>query len=129
LFHSRRSAIGGRPGNLAGSCRSSSDIERANANYYEIVSQLASATNFSAHDADWEDYEDLLDPLGEANGSPISDNEAELQVLTQISTGENQLIFEGFYLDSCVRGFGLCFRGAVWIFIISKSRQLAESSQ
>jgi hypothetical protein len=48
----------------------------------------------------------LLDPLGEANGSPISDNEAELQVLTQISTGENQSIFEGFYLDSCVRGFG-----------------------
>jgi hypothetical protein len=46
-------------------------------------------------------------PLGEANGSPISDNEAKLQVLTQISTGENQLILEGFYLDSCVRGFGL----------------------
>jgi hypothetical protein len=103
LFHWRRSAIIGRPGKLAGSCRSSSDVERANANYYEIVSQPAPATNIASHDANWEDYEDLLDPLGEADGSPISDNEAELQVLTQISTGENQLIFEGFYLDRCVR--------------------------
>jgi hypothetical protein len=89
LFHWRWSEISGRLGNLAGSCRSSSDVERANANYYEIVSQLAPATNITSHDTDWEDYEDLLDPLGEANGPPISDNEAELQVLTQISTGEN----------------------------------------
>jgi hypothetical protein len=89
LFHWRRSAISGRPGNLAGSCRSSSDVERANANYYEIVSQLAPATNITSHDANWEDYEDLLELLGEANGPLISDNEVELQVLTQISTGEN----------------------------------------
>ncbi len=68
----------------------------ATANYCEIVSQLAPATNISFHDANWENYEDLLDPLGEANGPPISDNEVELQVLTQISTGENQLVFEGF---------------------------------
>jgi len=65
------------------------------ANYYEIVSQLGPATNISSHDANWEDYEDLLDPLGEANGPPISDNEVELQALTRISAGENQLIFEG----------------------------------
>jgi hypothetical protein len=69
------------------------------ANYYEIVSKLAPATNLSSHDANWEDYEDLLELLGEANGPLISDNEVELQVLTQISTGKNQLIFEGFYLD------------------------------
>ncbi|HEU0174642.1 MAG TPA: hypothetical protein VFV58_10295 [Blastocatellia bacterium] len=53
------------------------------------------------------------DPLGEANSSPISDNEAELQVLTQISTGENQLIFEGFYLDGRAPlggGFDVSFR-------------------
>jgi hypothetical protein len=72
------------------------------ANYYEIVSQLTPATNISSHDANWGDYEDLLDPLGEANGPPISDNEVELQVLTRISTGENQLVFEGFSLDGCV---------------------------
>jgi hypothetical protein len=89
LFHWRQSAINGRLGNLACSCRSSSDVERANANYYEIVSQLAPATNITSHDANWEDYEDLLELLGEANGPLISDNEVELQVLTQISTGEN----------------------------------------
>jgi hypothetical protein len=43
----------------------------------------------------------LLDPLGEAGGPPISDNDVKLRVLTQISKGENQLIFEGFYLDGC----------------------------
>jgi hypothetical protein len=72
------------------------------ANYYEIVSQLAPATNITSHDANWEDYEDLLDLLGEANGPLISNNEVKLRVLTQISTGENQLIFEGFYLDGRV---------------------------
>ena len=121
MSHSRRSAISGRPGNLAGSCRSSSDVERANANYYEIVSQLAPATNITSHDANWEDYEDLLELFGEANGPLISDNEVELQVLTQISTGENYLIFEGFYLDGRAPlggGVDVSFRRAVWIFII-----------
>jgi hypothetical protein len=104
----------------------------ATANYCEIVSQLAPATSISFHDANWENYEDLLDPLGEANGPPISDNEVELQVLTQISTGENQLVFEGFYLDGCVPlggGFDASSRRSAWIFIIGKLRQLAESSQ
>jgi hypothetical protein len=85
------------------------------ANYFEIVSQLAPATNISSHDADWEDYEDLLDPLGEGDRPPISDNEIESQVLTQIFTGENQLIFEGFYLGGCVPlggGFDVSFRRA-----------------
>jgi hypothetical protein len=85
------------------------------ANYYEVVSQLAPATNISSHDANWEDYEDLLDPLSEANGPPISDNEVKSQVLTQISTGENQLVFEGFYLDGCAPlggGFDVSFRRA-----------------
>jgi hypothetical protein len=59
------------------------------ANYYEIVSQLTPATNITSHDANWEDYEDLLELPGEANSPPISDNEVELQVLTLISTGEN----------------------------------------
>src|SRR5262245_22975748 len=49
-----------------------------------MVSQPAPATNITSHDANWEAYEDLLDPLGEADGPPISDNEVELQVLTQI---------------------------------------------
>jgi hypothetical protein len=99
----------------------------ATANYCEIVSQLAPATNISFHDANWENYEDLLDPLGEANCPPISDNEVELQVLTQISTGENQLIFEGFYLDGGVTlggWFDANSRRAAWVFIIGKSRQL-----
>jgi hypothetical protein len=61
----------------------------ANADYYEIVSQLAPATNISSYDADWEDYEDLLELLCEANSPLRSDNEVELQVLTQISTGED----------------------------------------
>jgi hypothetical protein len=89
LFHWRRSAISGRLGNLAGLGRSSSDIEPLTTNYYEIVSKLPPAANISSRNANWEDYEDLLDPLGEANSPLTSNNEVELQVLTQISTGEN----------------------------------------
>jgi len=40
------------------------------------------------------------------------------------------LIFEGFYPDGRAPlggGFDVSFRRAVWIFIISRSRQLAES--
>ena len=73
----------------------------------------------------------MLDLLGEANGPLISNNEVKLRVLTQISTGENLLIYEGFYLDGRVPlggGIDESFRRAVWIFIISRSRQLAESS-
>jgi hypothetical protein len=58
-------------------------------NYYEIVSKLPPAMNISSRNANWEDYEDLPDPLGEANSPPTSNNEVELQVLTQISTDEN----------------------------------------
>ncbi|HZF39351.1 MAG TPA: hypothetical protein VE715_11030 [Blastocatellia bacterium] len=63
----------------------------------------------------------MLELFGEANGPLISDNEVELQVLTQISTGENYLIFEGFYLDGRAPlggGVDVSFRRAVWIFII-----------
>jgi hypothetical protein len=59
------------------------------ANYYEIVSQPAPATNITSHDANWGGHEDLLELLGKANGPFISDNEVGLQVLTQISTGED----------------------------------------
>jgi hypothetical protein len=102
------------------------------ANYCEIVSQLEPATNIPSHDAGWEDYEDLLDPLGEANGPPISDNEVELQVLTQTSTGENRLVFEGRYLDARAPlggGFDASFRRAAWIFIspFFERRQAADS--
>jgi len=78
----------------------------ATANYCEIVSQLAPATNITSHDANWGNYEDLLELLGEANGPLISDNEVEMHVLTQISTGENYLVFEGFYLGGCVPSGG-----------------------
>jgi len=60
----------------------------ATVNYCEIVSQLTPATNISFHDAKRKNCEDLFDLLGEANGPPITDNEVELQVLTQTSTGE-----------------------------------------
>jgi hypothetical protein len=64
----------------------------ATVNYREIVSRPAPATYISFHGAYWENYEDLLDPLGEANGPPVSDNDVESQVLTQISKGGNQLV-------------------------------------
>jgi hypothetical protein len=45
--------------------------------------------NISSRNANGEDCEDLLDPLGEASSPPTNNNEVELQVLTPISTDEN----------------------------------------
>jgi len=84
LFHSRRSAISGQLGKLAGSGRSSSDIERGDRELLRDRLPTNARDEYHSHDANWEDYQDLLELLGEANGPLISDNEVELQVLTQL---------------------------------------------
>jgi Uma2 family endonuclease len=50
--------------------------------YYEIVSQLPPATDITFHHVSWEDYEELLDQVGEASGLRISFNEGTLQVMS-----------------------------------------------
>jgi Uma2 family endonuclease len=52
------------------------------ASYYDIVSQLPADTVVTFHDVGWEEYEDLLEQVGEASGLRISFNEGRLTVKT-----------------------------------------------
>lgn len=61
--------------------------------YYEIVSQLPPATDITFHHVSWEDYEELLDQVGEASGLRISFNEGTLQVMSLSPEHENYVRF------------------------------------
>jgi Uma2 family endonuclease len=54
----------------------------ATSNYYPIVSQLPEGEIVIFHGATWEEYEELLDQVGEASGLRISYNEGTLKVLS-----------------------------------------------
>lgn len=61
--------------------------------YYEIVSHLPSNAVVIFHDADWEDYEELLDQVGEASHLRISFSDGTLQVMTLSTEHENYARF------------------------------------
>ena len=51
-------------------------------NYYNIVSQLPAAAVAIFRNVSWEEYEDLLEQVGEARHLRISYNDGTLQVMT-----------------------------------------------
>lgn len=62
--------------------------------YYEIVSQLPEDTVITFHNVGWEEYEDLLEQVGEASGLRISFDEGTLNVMTLSSEHEK---YERFF--------------------------------
>ncbi len=56
--------------------------------YYEIVSQLPDDTVITFHNVGWEEYEDLLEQVGEASGLRISFDDGTLKVMTLSSEHE-----------------------------------------
>ncbi|MFN0088408.1 MAG: Uma2 family endonuclease [Blastocatellia bacterium] len=50
--------------------------------YYAIVSQLPGGAVVTFHDATWEEYEELLEQVGEAAGLRISYNDGTLKVMS-----------------------------------------------
>ncbi|HEX5085191.1 MAG TPA: Uma2 family endonuclease [Blastocatellia bacterium] len=61
--------------------------------YYTIVSQLPEDTEVIFHGATWEDYEELLDQVGEAAGLRISFNDGTLKVMSLSSEHEKYVRF------------------------------------
>src|SRR5258708_37575282 len=53
-----------------------------NSNYYELVSQLPADSEVTCRDVSWEEYEDLLERVGEARGLRVSFDNGTLQVMT-----------------------------------------------
>ena len=56
--------------------------------YFEIVSQLPEDTVITFRNVGWEEYEDLLEQVGEASGLRISFDDGTLKVMTISSTHE-----------------------------------------
>src|SRR5260370_36051143 len=63
--------------------------------HYEVVSQLPADTAVTFHDIGWDEYEDLLDQVGEARGLRITYRDGTLQVMTISSEHENYAWFIG----------------------------------
>jgi Uma2 family endonuclease len=63
------------------------------ASYFDIVAQLPDDTVVTFHDASWEDYEQLLEQVGEAGGLRISFDSGMLTVMTISTEHENYAQF------------------------------------
>lgn len=61
--------------------------------YYDIVTQLPADTVVTFHGVSWEDYEGLLDQVGEASGLRISFDDGRLTVMTLSTEHENYARF------------------------------------
>jgi Uma2 family endonuclease len=57
--------------------------------YYDVVNQLPADTVVAFHDVSWEDYEKLLEQVGEASGLRISYGDGTLTVMTLSSEHES----------------------------------------
>ena len=62
-------------------------------NYYFIVSQLPPDTSVVFHNVSWEEYEELLDQVGDANWLRISFNDGTLKVMSPSSFHEKYADF------------------------------------
>jgi Uma2 family endonuclease len=63
------------------------------ASYYEIVSQLPEDASVTFHDVSWDEYEELLEQVGEAPGLRISYDDGSLCVMTISSEHEKYASF------------------------------------
>ena len=61
--------------------------------YFEIASNLPPAAAVTFHDVSWEEYEQLIDELGEARGLRVSYNDGTLEIMTVSSAHESYATF------------------------------------
>lgn len=74
--------------------------------YYEIVSQLPQDASLTFHDVGWDEYEELLEQVGEAPGLRISYDNRSLHVMT-ISAEHEKYVF---FINSLIAGIRLRLR-------------------
>lgn len=63
------------------------------ASYYDIISEMAPGSDKIFHNVSWEEYEELLDRVGEAGGLRLSYNEGTLQAMSLSPEHENYAEF------------------------------------
>jgi Uma2 family endonuclease len=74
--------------------------------YYEIVSQLPEDASLTFHDVSWDEYEELLEQVGEAPGLRISYDNGSLHVMT--ISAEHEKYSE--FIKSLIAGIRLRLR-------------------
>jgi Uma2 family endonuclease len=74
--------------------------------YYEIVSQLPEDASVTFHDVSWDEYEDLLEQVGEAPGLRISYDNGSLHIMTISAEHEKYAQF----INSLIAGIRLRLR-------------------
>jgi Uma2 family endonuclease len=61
--------------------------------YFEIASNLPPAAVVTFHEVSWEEYEQLIEELGEARGRRVSYNDGTLEIMTVSSEHESYADF------------------------------------
>ena len=81
--------------------------------YYEIASNLPPSAVVTFHDVSWEEYEQLIEELGEARGLRVSYSDGTLEIMTVSSEHESYAAFINllighfsFRLRTNIRFFG-----------------------
>src|SRR5262245_65345881 len=92
-------------------------------NYYTIVSQLPEDAEVIFHGATWEEYEELLEQVGEARGLRISYNDGTLKVMSLSS--EHERIAD--FIKSLVVHIRLRFRMKILFFGSATMRKKKKS--
>jgi Uma2 family endonuclease len=68
-------------------------ITEPSINYFSIVSQMPPDASVVFHNVSWEEYEELLDQIGDANSLHISYNDGTLKVMSPSSFHEKYALF------------------------------------
>lgn len=92
--------------------------------YYELVSQLPEDASVTFHDVSWDEYEELLDQVGEAPGLRISFDNGSLHVMTISAEHEKYAIF----INSLIAGIRLRLRMNILAFGSATMRKPKRSA-
>src|SRR5438132_13703049 len=91
--------------------------------YYEIVSQLPQAASVTLHDVSWNEYEELLEQVGEAPGLRVRYDNGSLHVMTVSSEHEKYT----FFINSLIAGLRWLLRMNILVLGQATIRQPQRS--
>jgi Uma2 family endonuclease len=94
------------------------------ANYYEIVSQLPEDASVTFRDVSWEEYEELLEQVGEAPGLRITYDNGSLHAMTISAEHEKYASF----ISSLIAGIRLRLRTDILAFGSATMRKSKRSA-
>ena len=91
--------------------------------YYDIVAQLPEDASVTFHDVSWDEYEELLEQVGEASGLRVSYDNGSLHVMTISAEHEKYAIF----INSLIAGIRLRLRLNILAFGSATMRKRRRS--